>query len=315
LNKKKSPWKVGLTIFRIFVAIGFFAFLIYYLGWKEILAVFSTFNLFILPFSILIFFLLLFISSFSFYLLYNSIRKMPFFKVLKIFLISWSFGLFSPGRLGELTQLYYLKKHKFQYGESLSLYIVDRAFTVLTLLIFSLLGFLIYLDISQTYILIFFSALFIAGLSFLFSSLGRTLIKKILGKYAKKFTGFHSTLSNLINNDKKTLFFIFILAILKVIINSFSILIIFWAFNVHLPFFSVLLLVPTVVIISMIPISINGLGIKESAAVYLFSFLTLSGSITLSVYLIAALINYIFAGIILIYFLPKSFGRFKNLPN
>ena len=54
------------------------------------------------------------------------------------------------------------------------------------------------------------------------------------------------------------------------------------------------------IIISLIPISISGLGVRESAAVYIYSLLNIETSITLTVYIIALLITYLTGAFILL---------------
>jgi len=52
-------------------------------------------------------------------------------------------------------------------------------------------------------------------------------------------------------------------------------------------------------IISLIPITINGIGLRETAAVYLYSLLGAKPEVVISAYLVMTVITYVFAIIIL----------------
>ena len=52
-------------------------------------------------------------------------------------------------------------------------------------------------------------------------------------------------------------------------------------------------------IISLIPISISGLGVRESAAVVIYSFLNIDSTIVMSTHLIPVIISYSIATLII----------------
>lgn len=62
----------------------------------------------------------------------------------------------------------------------------------------------------------------------------------------------------------------------------------------------------TLNIIAFIPITISGLGIKESAAVFFYSLINVTPSITLNVHIILLLIHYFIAFLTIIFLLSYS---------
>jgi len=75
----------------------------------------------------------------------------------------------------------------------------------------------------------------------------------------------------------------------------------FLAFGASVNYVPVMIIISTITIISLIPISIGGLGIRESGAVLLFLGYGVEASLSASVLLFYAVMRYILAFIFIVY--------------
>ncbi|MCX6796329.1 MAG: lysylphosphatidylglycerol synthase transmembrane domain-containing protein, partial [Candidatus Falkowbacteria bacterium] len=82
----------------------------------------------------------------------------PFTQIILIYLSGIFFGAITPGRIGELGRLYYLKKDQHSTFNSLTTLILDKVLDLILALILGVAGLFIYsryLHINQTYISVF----------------------------------------------------------------------------------------------------------------------------------------------------------------
>ena len=147
------------------------------------------------------------------------------------------------------------------------------------------------------------------------SERGRSFIRKhILRGFSKYFEGFSKTLFFYLKKQKKVLLLNFLLTLLKWVILALVISFLFVSFNSPMPFIYVLLISVITTIISLVPISISGLGVREASAVYLFSKVGATIVITASVQLINLVIVYSISITTLILFL-KELNFIKVIKN
>ena len=121
-------------ISRIFISIAILGILIYYVGIKQILETFvSMKKVFLIPILILHIISLL-IGALNIKILIKKIKnKLSFRKILKYYLVSWSIGSIMPGKIGEFSILYMLKKENISYGQSLAITMIDKIITIIVL--------------------------------------------------------------------------------------------------------------------------------------------------------------------------------------
>ena len=194
-------------------------------------------------------------------------------------------------------------------GKASVIFLLDKIISLIVFLFFSMIGFIIFLDFSS--ILKLNIVIFILGLCFLFFVVfekGRYLIKRyVLRKYATEFEGFSDFLFLYFRKEKLLLLKNFILTFLKWFVNSFNVYILLLAYNQNISVFYVFLINAMLMIVSLIPITISGLGIGQSVAILLYKNLfNIEPSLVLSVYLIPLIIAYLIAVIIIISSLKKS---------
>jgi len=304
-------------LLKLFVGVLILSFLLFKFGFKNILSDIISIN----PIFIVLIFIILTIS-----LILNGLNLKilihPFNKRLtisKLFYygsLSWAVGMFVPAKLGEFSIIPLLKKHDIEIGTGTSISVLDKLVTFITLSIISIIGFLFFLPLKETMILISAILVLLSIFIFLFiSEIGRRLIKRfILKKFAVNFKGFSKTMFYFFKKQKSLLLLNFIITFLKWFMTSFMVYIIFLAYKQNISILSVFLINSMLMVISLIPISISGLGIRESVSVVLFNYLNINPEITLSSYILILIVTYITALIILLSGLNeiKSFMSLKN---
>ena len=228
------------------------------------------------------------------------------------------------GRYAEITLLYFLKKRGVEYGRGLTIFLVDKIITLVVQTIVSIIGlayFFFYthfLD-STEFILIFMVILGVMFIAiYLLKQEGvRVFIKeKILRKHQDKFKQFSSTFHQLYCDHKSALFLNVLYTTLRLILTGVVVASIFWYLGAPLSIWYVIIINTILMTASLIPLTANGIGIRETLGVYLFGTLGVAPIVSVSVYLIFRIGNYLFGLLLLphtirLYFQSK---KEKNTP-
>jgi len=236
-------------------------------------------------------------------------NKIRLWNITKYYMFSWAVGLLSPGRIGELSIVYILKKkHSLGLGKGSAIFIIDRILSFIALFCFAIVGFIIFLSPNQIINnILLLVVILIIGLLVVFSKTSGLIIKKfVLRKYADKFRGFHDTLFFYLKKRKISLLKSYSLIVMRYIINSIFMMIIFLSIGAIVSPFYILIISATVMILSLIPITFNGIGLKEASAVFLYNIAGVEASIVLSVYVITYIIKYSVAAFSMLAFNPNN---------
>lgn len=293
------------TILGIFIL----GFLLYKVGFGELYITLKGINLVYIPLFLFSTFVELAIGTIALkVLIYCLDKKMGFWRILNYHLRSFSIGLFVPAKLGEVSFIYFLKKDGLDTGKGAVIFVLDKLTTFITLSAVAVIGIFILFEERQSMIILIFLALvFVIILYFIISNSGRDIIKKyILRKYAILFSGFSKTFFYLLKNKPQFILLNFILGFIRWGIAAFSVYTIFLAFGNAPNYFYVWLITPLTILISLIPITIAGLGIRESSAVFLYNIVNVPSYVSASVYFVFTALNYIFACIVNLYYLYKK---------
>tara|TARA_Y100000310_G_C20583242_1_gene764061 strand:+ start:63 stop:1052 length:990 start_codon:yes stop_codon:yes gene_type:complete len=310
------------TIFKAIVGVSILFFLLYFVGFQKIWDTLKNINLAFIPLIIILSFAQFFLGTLNIKLLTNPLVNIPFSKLFKYHTITWAAGTFIPGRIGEFGLVYFLREDGVMIGEGTAITVLDRLITIFTLGVFSTLGLFLLLTPFQAFSYLITLVLGLGVLSYIiFSKTGRRFMAKILRGYAKNFTGFSRTLFYYFRKQKKILVANLIITMGKWVLMTLLVFVLLLAFDVKANLFLVFLANVTTMIISLIPVTINGIGLKESAAILLYFRIGIPATVTLSVYLITLVIGYIQSILFLwIYFdketrktiIPKLKASFKR---
>jgi len=229
-----------------------------------------------------------------------------YIKSLKTFLIGTFYGSITPGYIGQLVRIFYLKKETNEpIGKLYTNYFIFTAINTLLCFIFAFLGAILILEkFPQAFPFACFSliAILLIYTYFIKKERGektlhlfiKLLIPKRLRKYPSKFidTSYKDF------PHKKDLVLPFIIGVMNNILVLSQIYILALSFNIELPFLNFILLYSISNLISFIPFSASGLGIREATLVFLLSLYGVPAEIAFVISILIHLTTYMTKGFI-----------------
>ncbi|MBI2508169.1 flippase-like domain-containing protein [Candidatus Woesearchaeota archaeon] len=278
---------------RIILAAAILTILTYTLGIRKLFETLLSANLLWVVPTILLWILLFLLGAYNLKILLNALGvKMPLLKLFRYNLMSWASGLILPGKIGEFILIKFLKKDNVEYGLSSVLYLIDKAITLIFLIVASTIGAIFLFDTDYlTLPLMVLSFLLFIFIVAMISEKVKAIIKKyILRKYSTMFSGFSSNLLKLIKHKKSAILFNLTITILKAMISSVAVSFLFLSFGQQVNFLHILVIDSMITILTFIPITPNGLGIKESSAALFYTFIGLDPVITASAYILGTIV-------------------------
>jgi len=259
---------------------------------KILLETLSKVNPIYIVILVIIYLTSLVISSVNLWLLFKGSRiKLLFSRIREVSFASWSIGLLIPGKFGEFTIPFMLKKDNISIGKSFAVIFTDFIITVLSILFIAIIGTIFILRQYIIHIIIF-SIILIIILYILTN-------KRLISFFSKKYKKFNLTIRYFLKTikelrkSKKYISLNLLLSIGKQFMGALSIYILFKSLNHELNFFIILSISVIIIIISSIPITLNGFGLREGSAIILYSLFNIPGEVVLSSYLINTTIGYL----------------------
>jgi len=189
-------------------------------------------------------------------------------------------GLITPGKIGELSKALYLKKDGYSMGKSLVSGILDRISDFVFLLFFIFFGSLFFLVILQKQILFLIFGIILAIIVFLiFSKIGLTkwFINKLFNKLVpKKYQktwklNFQDFINDLKNYKLKHYLIIFLITTFSWVFYYIQMFILAKGLGINIPILYLAISVTIAGLITLIPISISGIGTRDAALLILFA--------------------------------------------
>ena len=278
------------TLARILFG-GLFLFgLFYKIGFDRIAESLVQLNLWALPLAVGLFVLFLWLSSLGSWVLLRAFSRLSFREFLSCYLPSWAIGLFLPGKLGEVSIIYYLKNRDIAVGQGTAFFVVGKTMTALALGIIASTGFFTFFSFREA-VQLFLLLVVILGscIFFLLSSFGRNTVRKVLPqRIQERFAGFSSAFSSYFQKNRGLL-----VLSLGIKLLGFSCIAVFKILQIStMETFS-----------ALIPISVNGLGIRQAIGIYLYSLLNVSAPIVASSQIVGWVLIYLFG--VIIFILPR----------
>ena len=216
-------------------------------------------------------------------------------------------GALTPGRIGDFIKVLYLKGDNYQFGKSFATVLQDRLFDLVSLLLLGYAGMLLFIAYFERTILILSSILMGTLLLILFFLYKKDISMGILEYISSHFipegyrenvkTGF----SDLCNGFKTLNTNLWALA---TFLTAFAWLIYFLimyllalSIDINIPFLYLATCVSISAVITLIPISISGIGTRDATLIILFSYLGLSKESAIA-FSVMILIMFAFNGLI-----------------
>ena len=269
--------KIGFLFLRLIITILLLYFVYAKIDKKMLLSIFSSGKIYLLLIALFIFILSNITGAMQwFILLKNHKLNIKFFYIIKLYLSSAFFNSFMPSNIGgDVFKAYKFIANKKKAEIAFSSIIWDRFVSLYILLLFISFTSIF---IIKTYLIfstfIFISILIILLLKYITTTRLKNKILNLIKKekyknFLKEF--FLSFRYYFILNKINLSYYILAMftQFLKIFINYFIIL----YMNLKINIFEIYFFIPIVGIISMLPISINGIGLRESIGSYLFSYL------------------------------------------
>jgi hypothetical protein len=193
-------------------------------------------------------------------------------KLFSLYMIGAFFNSFLPGIIGgDAVKGFYLYRTTGKIGLTLASIFMDRYLGLVVLIAISAASFPFgyrYLQLTpMKWVLLFMILFFILG-SILFFGLR-------IGRQIKHLDNLH-TYFHMYRNERGILGKALFLSALVQFAGFAAVYILARGLGQYIPFLSILVYLPLIILISMIPISISGLGVREGAFVLFFGFIGVS---------------------------------------
>jgi uncharacterized protein (TIRG00374 family) len=217
--------------------------------------------------------------------------RVPLMFLAKSYLVGTFFNNFLPTRFGgDIVRIWDGSRYSKSLVKSSAIVVVERMTGIIVLFVFALAASLLRLDMVRKIPVIWGALLLgLAGLAvltlFFFPFFGRGLekvpAKGLLGTIAQKFIVFRTTVLGY--KDKRAefaraIFWAFLLQ-LNVILYYF---LIGKALRLDIAILDYFIFIPIVLLIQIIPVTINGLGLREGAYIEIFKFYGIAPETALS---------------------------------
>jgi len=225
------------------------------------------------------------------------------------FIVYWAgiyAGIVTPGRLGEFIKAFYLKSDKgVSLSKGMSSVLMDRLFDMYLLMILGVIGiwkFGILGEISNTFviltIIVILAPILMLNKQLMGKLLGSlyklVLIKRVKGNIEEKFEDFYNGINQLINPNLLFSGFLTYIAYMVFFIQCCLIAI---AMGISINFITITLFMSISSLISLVPISISGLGTRDATLIYLFSLIGFKPEIAVSYSFLVFLVFFVCGGL------------------
>ncbi len=212
-------------------------------------------------------------------------------KLFSFYLVGMFFNNFMPTSIGgDVVKGYDLYKHTQKGKESITTVFLERYTGIIALLLIGLLSLIFIHSILHNYLV----ATLMLGmtLAFILGTIMITnrFIKKLSINIASKFkikklekviTEIYETFGRY-KHHKDSFINAILLSIIIQVMNVFVYVALSYSLDIKVPLGLFFLFIPVITLISMMPISVNGLGVREATNVYLFAQVGVGSSHALS---------------------------------
>ncbi len=289
-----------ITIVKVLITTGLIAYLMYSCNIAMLAATLSNINISSAILTSVMLLLVFIIGGVNLWLMLNSIANIP----LRAFIQSYSYGsainLLTPGQLGDISVALFLKQHGIFYSRSTLAYIIDKAISMVCIL---LIGYMGYRFILKQYV----GSWWILGIPL--TCIVASIISVVLIVYMpykhERIGRARQFIINMYNefmvwdNKYSAMLLNIMLTIIKWFIVSCAYYMAFYSFGVKVAWPEVGIIPIISTLIGYIPISVGGIGTVELCAVYLFSLISIDRVYVIDVYIFLRAITYLQAGVIL----------------
>ena len=290
-----------------FIGILIFAYLIFRIGLDKILGSILSANIYLLILALLFSFIALIPPIIKWMVVLRSQNIMlNFWTLFRIDFMGIFYGSITPGRVGTFIRAYYLRdKIKKPLGACISSVVVDKMLDLLAMGVFAVIGSILLLNkISGLFTAVFIAFILLFGTFIFFLNKKRStfILKRVwkifIPQKFKKialetFNSFYGNLPKI-----KTIFVPFLIALISLVFAFTTVYIVAKAFSINIPYIYIITIWSLATIVSLIPITIAGLGTREAVLITLFSVFNVAATDIVAMSIVAYIISHVIPDIL-----------------
>ena len=299
-------WKKYLPI----IGIALFVYILIRINVLEVINEIRNADLFFLFIALVFVFIAMIIQTFKWFAIavFQDI-KVPFLEAFKINLISNFYGLVTPSKIGTVIRAEYLKKYTGNIGKGLSNFVLDKMMDLSSVIFMAILFSFVLGDKLDLPIGVFF-VVFLGFVGFTLFFINKKRSRFVLKIFHRRFVPKKMkdkakvTFDSFYENIPKKRYFImfFLLNLINwMVLYSISYFV-GLSLGIELPFIYYLAIYPIATLVTMIPISINGLGTQEATLISLFALFGIEAAKVFSMSIISIFLGLLFL-VVMIFFL------------
>lgn len=230
-----------------------------------------------------------------------AIKGISYFRVLETVMKSWVVESMMPGKLGSFAAAWFWQKDGLTLGQGAAIVLAYRVSLGLGAIIFGLVGILfIFPAFGGNGFLVVLASILAMGFFVVFLHQAKNVRRFVPAALRDKLTGFTRTLHQTILNPKKS-FLLLLAAVIQLFVTSFFFSIMFSTVGYNVDVIAILAATSIVQLASLIPISINGIGIREGLMALLMEMVGVPIPITILVSGINTATGYVLAFLFSLY--------------
>ncbi len=302
LNKKIRIFLILLITIVIFLVI------FSQIDFFSVVGILSRSNIWLLSIMVVLELIAILIKTRRWQIILKSIGcKIPFKECFHVVMATFPLLPITPSKSGDLIKTLYLKG-KFPAGKTIGSILTERILDVLFLILLALIG-LIFYPITEVLIIIIIILIALFSLFLIQNFRIKLPIKK---SWNDKIRDVFSSLKIL--PKKPNLFFILsVYSIIFWFIAVVQMILLFSALGIDVPLFFIMANIPIAILIGQIPVTLGGMGTRDSAIILLFSEYAKPAEL-LGVGILFSFFRYWLLALIGIPFM-KKYIKFKNKLN
>lgn len=274
--------------------------------------------------SLILFVPFIIIKTYRWIIILNSlnIKNIKFINCFNLYLIGLYLGNLTPGRLGELVRAIYIKNNEISLTKAVTSVIIDRAYDLVSLIIIGYIGLFFFSHLFENYIMIISLLILITIVSVLiFVFFKRKIMllvynflipEKIKRKSKEIYIEIISTIKLTTTQD---LIYQIVLTFFSWVIYFLFIFFIAKSINLNIGFFYISISIAIATLVTLIPISFNGLGTRDATLLLLYSQLGVSKETTIIFSLMIFIVPFINSIPGLILFLSRPLNKESGILN
>ena len=275
------------------VGIGILGVLFYSIGLSEITNVLKQSSGWVIVLIIGVYVINVVLASYNLKIMVSPYRKIGWKNACEYYTATWIVSLFVPSKLGELSLIFFLKTLGVNLNQRTAIVTLDRGISFLIVVACAIAG-AVFMNLEK-YILPIVMVIAICGGGMLliswkpFRKMVMHITKKIVPADIEEI---YATAIFFIKQRPYLLLMNMLVTILIFLISFIALKLQYIDLGIHVPLAAIAMMSSIVRIVSLIPVTLSGLGIREISAVYLFSLIGVPAEATFAVYLVRLIVSY-----------------------